>query len=287
MIDIIMPVYNARSTLFATLCSIAFQSIKDKLVLHIVDDCSSEAYDDIVNKFSSELNIKIYKLDKNSGPGMARQFILEKTSNEYIVFMDSDDLFYSHCSLEKLYKKICSTNSHYVSGMVFNEKNHVCGYTLSDLHGKIYRRSFLKEKKISFPNSRVHEDNVFNNLVRVNNPKTSYVSDAVYFYSNNAKSITSVSDDIEFQRLKIYIENTELIIKKAFENNCLNFFIKQVIFEKTKYLSTCYKELSYSKRKTLKYLVDSSLLNSKYLEYDDYDKMRIEIFNDNLDKYNS
>ena len=77
MIDIIIPIYNSRKTLPYTLLSICRQSIKEKVRVLLVDDCSSDSYDDIVEKFSNELKIKIVSLDNNSGPGVARQYGME------------------------------------------------------------------------------------------------------------------------------------------------------------------------------------------------------------------
>lgn len=72
----------------------------------MVDDCSSDTYDDIIEKFSSELRIKIVHLDKNVGPGLARQYGMEHSRSKYICFIDSDDLLNTVDSLEILYKEI-------------------------------------------------------------------------------------------------------------------------------------------------------------------------------------
>ena len=46
------------------------------------------------------------KLDKNVGPGQARQKGLEISNSEYILFIDSDDLFYDSDSIKNLYVKV-------------------------------------------------------------------------------------------------------------------------------------------------------------------------------------
>lgn len=284
MIDVIIPVYNARKTLFNTLCSVALQSIKDKIIVHIVDDCSSCEYDDILKKFSDNLNIKFYKLEKNGGPGVARQYMLENTFGDYVCFIDSDDLFNNYKSLENLYNAISCGND-YVVGMVLNERDNMYYYTESDLHGKLYRRSFIFDKGIFFPDTRVHEDNVFNNLVRLNSPKMAVVKELVYVYCNNSESITSVDDEIEFERLGILISNTDLVLKTALNHKCNELLIKQFIFEKTKYFSKRYKYLSSDKQNVFKKMIDCSLIDSNYLFENDYEKMKSDIFSEDISKY--
>ena len=72
MIDIIIPAYNAHNTIKKTLISICMQTVKDKINVYIIDDCSNEDYKEIINIFKDKINIKYYKLKENSGPGVAR-----------------------------------------------------------------------------------------------------------------------------------------------------------------------------------------------------------------------
>lgn len=77
MVDIIIPAYNAHKTISKALLSICMQTIKDKINVYIIDDCSDHDYKKIINKFKDRINITQYKLDKNSGPGVARQYGLD------------------------------------------------------------------------------------------------------------------------------------------------------------------------------------------------------------------
>ena len=90
MIDIIIPIYNARKTLELTLMSIKLQTIINKINIYLIDDNSSEDYKDILNKYK-DMNIIYIKLDKNNGPAVARQKGIEMSSSKYIMFIDADD----------------------------------------------------------------------------------------------------------------------------------------------------------------------------------------------------
>lgn len=84
-----IPVYNAKNTLKDTLMSIAVQTEQPKEIL-IVDDGSTESYDDILVLFD---NIRYIKLDKNGGVGKVRQTIVNECKTKYLTMIDSDDIF--------------------------------------------------------------------------------------------------------------------------------------------------------------------------------------------------
>ena len=140
MIDIIIPVYNARKTLELTLMSIKLQTIIDKINIYLIDDDSSEDYKDILNKYK-DMNIIYIKLDKNNGPAVARQKGIEMSSSKYIMFIDADDLLYDADSIKKLFNKI-EEDYDYVVGITIDEKQNTQIMNESDLHGKIYKREF-------------------------------------------------------------------------------------------------------------------------------------------------
>ena len=100
MIDIIIPAYNAHEHIKCTLVSVAMQTIKDKVNVYIIDDGSKKNYNKIVELFKDKINIKELTIEKNSGPGVARQFGIDSSDGEYILFLDSDDLLYNKFSFE-------------------------------------------------------------------------------------------------------------------------------------------------------------------------------------------
>lgn len=176
MTDLIIPFYNNEEEVIKTLLSIGKCEF---IEITLVDDCSSTISKNFLDtiKFLQELlnvKIQIIKTKCNSGPGEARQFGLNSTNNEYIIFLDAGDLFATPRSLSQMIKIIDNdfisqviSFQHYeetkdgIFKIIPSSNNRVCG--------KIYRRSFLKKYNIEFPkaNSRANEDTVFNQHCRL------------------------------------------------------------------------------------------------------------------------
>ena len=252
MIDVIVPIYNSRKTLFYTLTSIKLQTIINKVNVILVDDCSDEKYDDIISEFS-DLKIKYIKLEKNVGAGLARQKGIENSNGEYIVFIDSDDLFYNSYSLYELYKKI-SYGYDLVCGLTYELKRNFLICNNGSLHGKIYRRSFIKNNNIEFNDTRYHEDNFFHNMVLLCNPKQRKIEDIVYIYNYNKESLTNI-DDKEFERLEILIKNTRKLIDEAIKRNI--YYDKDTFFlrDKINYFNKIFPSFTSYQKKTLIYWI--------------------------------
>jgi len=69
-LDIIIPTYKNKPALLKTLSSIYRHPHKNVNVI-VVDDASGFDYTDILNKYPQ---INFYSLEKNSGPGCAREY---------------------------------------------------------------------------------------------------------------------------------------------------------------------------------------------------------------------
>ena len=279
MIDIIIPVYNSLKTLPYTLTSINLQTIKDKIEVHIIDDASTDNYEEILNDFQEKLNINYIKLPKNMGSGYARQYGLENSKNEYILFMDSDDLFYDCDSLKTLYNTIKTQKLDTVFSFSYDEYIKQNKHNNGDLHGKIYKREFVEKNNIKFNNTRFHEDNVFNNLILLHEPKCVTIPNTTYIYCNNESSITKSSKEQEFVRLEIYISNIKYVLDIAKQKNLNILLIKHFILTKTLYLQKVFNQVTKEKQETLILWLSKYNLNiEKYLKQNDIKDIESDIY---------
>ena len=158
MIDLIIPYYNNRIGLLNTLKSIDQSIFK----VTIVDDHSTET-----PIFPLD-NADYFRLNINSGPGVARQQGIEKTSNPYIMFLDTGDIFISHEVQKDIAGTIAANPNINIFSFSYYYKDEPTKETDNRLHGKVYKRDFLKKYGITFAaeSSYLDEDIGFNRTCR-------------------------------------------------------------------------------------------------------------------------
>ena len=94
-ISVVIPAYNARSTIERSLQSVANQSLKATEVI-VIDDASTDDTIAKVREFSttSEMIIRILQSEQNAGPGSARNRGWDNSTGEFIAFLDADDVWH-------------------------------------------------------------------------------------------------------------------------------------------------------------------------------------------------
>ena len=159
--------------------------------MFLINDKSKYNYSEEIKCFSKYFNIEEIELNINGGPGEARKEGINASNSPYIMFIDSDDILYDNYSVKSLYQAIQGYDlciSNFIlerDGVrVVKAKNKVW------LHGKIYKREFLKKNNINFNNTRANEDNGFNRLILLLKPKINYLDKITYVYRENENSIT-------------------------------------------------------------------------------------------------
>lgn len=90
--SIIIPVYNAESSLKASLDSLQAQSFRDVEVV-FVDDSSTDGSPAMMRSFLEESGLpgRIIRQEKNGGVAAARNRGLQEAKGEYLLFLDADD----------------------------------------------------------------------------------------------------------------------------------------------------------------------------------------------------
>ncbi len=102
LVSIITPSYNSSKYIEETINSVLHQTHQNWEMI-IVDDVSPDNSNQIIEQYiQKDRRIKLIKLEKNSGPAIARNTAIKKAKGRYIAFLDADDLWKS----EKLEKQI-------------------------------------------------------------------------------------------------------------------------------------------------------------------------------------
>lgn len=92
--SVIIPVYNRPQEVDELLDSLTQQTYQNFETL-IIEDGSEDRCEQIVNKYSAQLDISYY-YKENSGQGFSRNYGFERANGDYFVVFDSDCLIPSH-----------------------------------------------------------------------------------------------------------------------------------------------------------------------------------------------
>ena len=213
MLGVIIPVYNRPDNLRMALKSLELQT-KDRFFTIVVDDCSEENIKEVCNEFNS-LHLKYIRLNKNSGPGAARQIGLNfayKINLDSIIFLDSDDRLCPN-AVERLSYELNHSKSNLIVSDIITEHKNKPDFlkeginSMTWLHGKIYRTSFLQKNNICFPiDFKTNEDLAFNLCVynAIEDEDKKYIPQQLYLWRDDNDSIThnnelaSICNGIDF-----------------------------------------------------------------------------------------
>ena len=91
LVSIITPSYNAEQYIGQMIESIIAQTYQDWELL-ITDDCSTDSSCAIIEQYAQQdSRIRLFRLERNSGAGVARNESIKHARGRYIAFCDSDD----------------------------------------------------------------------------------------------------------------------------------------------------------------------------------------------------
>lgn len=111
LVSIIMPSYNTAPFIEKSIRSVLAQSYTNWELI-IVDDCSTDNTDVVVEPYLKDVRIKLSKNEKNSGAAVSRNRALREAKGKWIAFLDSDDLWMPN-KLEKQIMFMEKNNYHF------------------------------------------------------------------------------------------------------------------------------------------------------------------------------
>ena len=250
--SIVVPMYNVERYVKVCIDSILAQTFQNFEVI-IVDDASSDNSYKICQKFfGGNKKVRLFHFEKNSGgPSPARNFGLKESRGKYIWFVDSDDATVPN-ALEKLYKAIQNSKDeidavHLKGRLITNqdddkpidttnlnlswEDNPAVGFLTEDIPRRllntwvrikiagttwntIYRRKFLLENDINFPEDCYSEDNVLSLMALCLAKKYLILKDFICIYRVRSESY---SHNVDIKMCIASMPNVEVRLKKFFD----------------------------------------------------------------------
>ena len=216
-VTVIVPVHNGAKYIERCIESILNQSYKDIDIL-IINDNSTDATMDIVNKYLKLPSIKLIVNAETLGPAKTRNLGLKEVKSPYVLFLDCDDWIDLNC-IEKAINILDSNSTvdiaiweiktaYYASQfsvryqyqydniltnrMALNLLSHTFQneYFISPLLGcKIFRKQLIDMNKLEFPNT-IYEDDMFTFLSILYSKKIALVTGSYLYYYQHHESLT-------------------------------------------------------------------------------------------------
>ncbi|MGI6778250.1 MAG: glycosyltransferase family 2 protein [Acetivibrionales bacterium] len=220
-VSVVIPCYNSSHTISRAIVSIENQTVLPQEVI-LVDDCSSQEYEieylkQVQNK--SFLNIKLICLNKNVGPGVARNYGMLKSSFDYIAFLDSDDIW-DRKKIEIQYN-LMKDNGYFFTchgTCDISKKNNVLNHNMCYIT-KINRIKMLFKNYVATRTVMIHKSLV---SISIFNDKLRYSEDYYLWleYLANGIDIYYIDDTLAYTFGNIF--------RKGLSSNLKNMYIGEI-----------------------------------------------------------
>lgn len=316
-VSIIVPVYNVENYILECITSIIEQTYAN-LEIIIINDGSTDKSKEICESLQKKDERIVFISKHNSGVSDTRNIGINKSTGDYIIFVDSDDYIdksyieemvkwmneefidMTVCNYIEIYKNtVLHHNNDLTDKLVITNKEAINDiYKLRSFGGylwnKIFKSEIIKKNNIRF-NQEIHmcEDMLFllKYLSKCNNVRI--ISKELYFYRMRKSSIVWNKNKIKYKTLySSYNEMYKIIEKNNVEMDYFYYMVLNSIFSNNfklidmqRYLQfnllTAYDYVSKSKNITNKEKIKLKMkenINFIYSNYMDRKIKKYELF---------
>lgn len=251
--SIIIPVYNVEYYLEECLNSIINQTYKNIEII-IVNDGSTDHSWDIIKEYARKDSRIIVINQKNQGLSIARNVGIQKSTGDYLLFVDSDDYIslevcqtavdfmkrygkmdmlqfarYRFNINKRIKEEICLDDTLVYEGIDLLERSVKKGRFFASSCNKIYRRDFLKQYGMKFIKGIYHEDLYFVFQCMLYCKTIALLPDTYYFYRITVGSITNTIKERDKDVLKT-VEMLEFFLKHVNPSLKETFWFKKLVY---------------------------------------------------------
>ena len=321
-VSVIIPIYNVEKYLKKCLDSVIHQTLNEIEII-CIDDCSTDDSLLIIEEYAKiDSRLKIIKNNVNKGVSASRNLGIQESKGEYIAFLDSDD-FIDETAYEKAFNiahkldldcllfktKVLDNRTGEISDKtpyfaldcfenfdkeIFNHtdtKKFTCDINVQ-LGSKLFKREFIINKKLFFPQRKIFEDEDFFYNIYLRANRISLLPEYLYYYrrfrkgsimENKHKRFLDLLDTVgELRKIFIKTNNFDEEYKNSFYKKYISLILyrfnetddedKEEFFLKTKEFL---KKILFNEKDIL-YLDEENklasfyILNSSYEEFSAY-----------------
>lgn len=247
-VSVIIPVYNMGKYIGKCLDSIINQTLEDIEII-CVNDGSKDNSLEIINQYAN-LDERIIIIDSiNEGQGSARNKALSKARGEYVSFIDADDWIELN-TYELLYSRVTEDNLDILFFQMVNYINSSINLSFTDLYdckcfldndfqkkifslddfknflfeipvcpvSKLYKRNFLLDNNLEFPEGIIFEDNIFFYNAIFHTKNMGFLNKHLYYRRRHDESVTQNISNKVFDIVTVTNEILKIFQKNRFYN---------------------------------------------------------------------
>jgi len=237
-VSIITPTYNSEQFIKETLESIIAQTYTNWELL-ITDDCSKDGTFVLLQEYSKiDKRIKVFQLENNSGPGVARNNSIKQATGRFIAFCDSDDQWKPD-KLEKQTKFMLDNDlalSYSNYDMIDEEGNNIGKVKAPKKinYKTMLRNNYIgcltamydteKVGKVYMPNIRKRQDWALWLAILKKTDEAQGLMESLAIYRNHYNSISTNKIKLIRYNYAIYKEVEKFSTLKSLTRICIFFF---------------------------------------------------------------
>lgn len=243
-LQILVPQYEeTKSVIKPLLDSIALQQNVDfdEVGVIICNDGSDVILPDEFLK-SYPFDIQYY-IEPHRGVSATRNACLDKSTADYVMFCDADDMFYNMCGLWIVFREMAIGFDSLTSLFIEETKNFETGETLyinretdsTFVHGKVHRRKYLEDNSIRWNDSlTIHEDSYFNILAQNCSDNVKYCPTPFYLWKWRDESVCRHDPKYILKTFNNMIDSNDALIEQFKQRGMQDkvaFFVAFLVFE--------------------------------------------------------
>ncbi|MDM7860139.1 glycosyltransferase [Alteromonas sp. ASW11-36] len=224
-ISIVVPAFNAETSVSATLCSIVNQTAFEQCELIVVNDGSTDSTPELVERTLRDIPNSRLLNQSNKGLGGARNTGVSAATGSYVMFVDSDDQL-APLALQKLLTIIHAEHPDIIEfdyerrapdgQYIWRMRRSVTGNYARVLRcesdssacSRVFSLALFKDYGIGFPEHRVYEDLATSYKLYWHANNVQVIKEPLYHYYVAAESLTNVLSDKNIEDMFWMLEQT-------------------------------------------------------------------------------
>lgn len=243
-LQILVPQYKETDEIIKPLLdSIAIQQSVDMNEIGVIicnDGSDVFLSDSLLQAYPYKIE---YHKEPHRGVSATRNACLDYATADYVMFCDSDDMFYNACGLWILFREMETGFDSIVSMFVEETRNpetkrveyinHEMDSTF--VHGKVHRRQYLIDKGIRFNDKlTIHEDSYFNILCQNLSADVKYCQTPFYLWRWRDESVCRHDPKYILKTYKNMLDSNDALIDEFLSRGIQDkaaFFTAFMIFD--------------------------------------------------------